>query len=243
MNDGDAPTVALDSPGIPLPVWSLLAGGTGAVVWVQTSFGAFAELVVGGAHFLHVALCGVTLAALISGLAFRHALTLMTAFPLLALACIATMSEPIRVATLSPARWIPWTASLATFLVSASTWLSQPQTPIVDVDRRAVAAADRRERMGALTVARLIAGPALLVVPAFALALATRSSSIETASALFAHLALTFAWSVAMYLFLVGPMLDAERNRRADSPINKLRLALLVLSSVALLALWWMLHR
>lgn len=239
MSGGDTPSSALDAPSIPLPVWSLLAGGTGAVVWVQTSFGAFAELILGGAHFLHVALCGVALAALVSGLAFRHALTLMTAFPLLALACIATMSEPIRAAALAPARWIPWSASLVTFLISASTWLSQPQTPIVDVDRREVAAADRRERMGALTVARLLAGPALLLIPAFALAWATRSNAVETAAALFAHLALTFAWSVAMYLFIVGPMLDAERNRRAEAPTNKPRLALLVLSTVALLALWW----
>lgn len=206
----------MDTSFVRPPIWPLLAGGIGAFLLVQTSFGAGAGLLVGDADEAHVLACLAAAVVLGVGLWFRHPPTLLFGFPAALLVAIHTMPPEVRASTYTAVRWVPWVATLVAFETAASAWLSgagteQPEaTPRPDVTPIG-------PRAGAYTWLRIAAGVLLLVAPAAWLVVTSPEDhfTAERRPALvFAHLSAMFGGVIALHAFVVAPLLDAERDRR-----------------------------
>ena len=198
------------------PLWAILAGTTGGLVLVQTGFGAVAELIIGTPNHPHVLVCMAATGLLIAGLWLRSALGLLLLFPAALIAAFATMSPETLSSTYSAARWIPWLLSLLAFVLASSAWLSNPATEADGVERVPLGGRPGDGR-SATTSLRIVGAVALLVFPSLALVLDSPSAHFHperAAELLFAQLSLTFGWAIALYAFFIGPLLDAERDRR-----------------------------
>lgn len=196
------------------PFWPVFAGGTGGLVWTQTSFGAFAELFVGTPHLGHLAATTLAGVVLVAGLAFRHAFTLLLAFPIALVVAFATMPPPMSAAALDAVRFLPWTINLVGYLMVTSVWLArrQPASPMVEVTPLA-----GEPTTTPTTLIRTLGALALLVIPMLAVVLQDPMAHFRPnaeAPLIFAHSALLFLWCLGLYTFFIGPMLDAERRRR-----------------------------
>lgn len=198
------------------PLWPVLAGGTGALLWVQTTFGAAAELLVGVPTLTHLAACTGAGVVLLAGLALRRAEVLLTLFPFAILVAVATMPTDVEHAALSAVRFLPWMATFVAYILTTSTWLSRPDEEAFGV-ARAPSGTPREPGPGPLAAIRIVTAAALLVVPAVTLVRRDFTAHFSAGAIprlTFAHTALTFAWCLALYSFFVSPMLDAERHRR-----------------------------
>lgn len=204
----------------PRPLWSVLVGATGGLTWTQTSFGAAAEILAGTPRHGHAALCLIAGAVLIGGLARHSARVLLFAFPAMLLACFATMAPDALAAAFAPFRWLPWCVSATAYLLVTSLWLSEPGAESLDVEREPLAAQAAGRTVATATAARIVLGCLLLLAPAAFLVIeypAQHSSPEPAAELLFTHFVLVFCWCVGVYSYFIAPMLDTERNRRAQT--------------------------
>lgn len=185
----------------------------GALLLAQSLFGVWADPPEPVA--LAIAINAAAAVALLFLTVARDPTHAMVVVPAIALAALGVASEPARDAFAHPARYVPWGATLVGFAMSLSA--ASGQSPPEEVRRGALAPSRRR------TLAPILAAgaPLLLLAGGAGVVLADLGAHQGVSeSALLAHAALVFLWSIAVYAFFVVPLANAPQARaraRADA--------------------------
>lgn len=211
--------------------WPFLAGGLGALLWVQTAFGAIALALWAEPAVGHTLVALGAAVSLTVALWRRSSVGLLAVFPVSLLAVLHTMPDAVAVSSTSAYRWVPWSATLLLYVMAASIWLSRPGEESFDTMRAPVEGTPVGTAPGPATAGRIAAAIAFLLVPSAALVLRAPEAHFAPQGApayLLAHLALVFAFCIATYVFAMAPMLDmradqARLRARAEAPTSPRR--------------------
>ncbi len=224
----------------------------GLVLYVHVSLAVLTDVVAGEGSVWSLVLLGAALLSLVVGAWRGHAYALILGFPG-ALAGTLTLLEQTKQALFFGAvSWLFWIASLATFVLSASVWITTRRRPSAVPVVRGVVASPHMVPDGLHRTLSLygVLGAAGLLVPVSVLVLRGDTGPLTRWRPVPHHLLVILVWSIALYTVWITPILNLEANaindgralRRgakadAERPLWR-RLLSLVWVAAALIGLW-----